>query len=80
MPIIPASEPLFAVAMSGDGRTIAAAGKGGVVKLFDCDLCVDLDGLLALVNGRPPRVLTEQERKDFLLPSAMPGAASPARP
>ena len=80
MPIIPASEPLFAVAMSGDGRTIAAAGKGGVVKLFDCDLCVDLDGLLALVNGRPPRVLTEQERKDFLLPSAMPGAAFPARP
>jgi hypothetical protein len=56
---------LFATSISADGRTIAVGGAGGFVAVLDCEVCVPMDGLLALASERSPRQLTEQERKDF---------------
>ncbi|MGC4081041.1 MAG: hypothetical protein QM736_02755 [Vicinamibacterales bacterium] len=67
MQIIGKQDPLYAVAMSRNGLSIATAGKGGFLRIFDCDICVGAEGLLELANGRPPRTLTERERQDFLI-------------
>lgn len=66
MQVIASHDPLYAVAMSGDGRAIAAAGQGGFLQIFDCDICTGWDNLLALAESRPPRDLTEQERKELI--------------
>jgi len=57
---------LYAVAMTGDGRTIAAGGADGFLALFDCEVCVSIDDLRTLVAQQPPRALSDQERRDLL--------------
>jgi hypothetical protein len=46
-------EPLVGAAFAGaDGRTIVAAGRDGSIRQFRCDICGDLDDLVALAKRR----------------------------
>jgi WD40 repeat protein len=46
-------EPLVGAAFAGaDGRTIVAAGRDGSIRQFRCDVCGDLDDLVALAKRR----------------------------
>ena len=57
---------LYATSMSANGRIIAVGGADGFLGLFDCDVCLPMDGLVRLAKERAPRELTDRERKDFL--------------
>lgn len=66
---IEANTTLFGASISPDGKWVALAGGSGtlgLVGVFRCEACVPLNDLLALANARNPRVLTDQEHKDFL--------------
>jgi WD40 repeat protein len=64
--VLPNHGNLFAVSTTADGRKSAVAGKDGFVAMFECEVCVPIEGLLQLAAKRSPRHLTAQERSDFL--------------
>lgn len=51
--------------LSPDGTRIAAA-QGDRIWLYACEVCGDLDHLLALAKGRTTRVFSAGERRQFL--------------
>jgi hypothetical protein len=57
---------LYAVSTTTDGQRIAVGGADGFLGIFECGVCLPMDGLLKLAAENPPRQLTPQERKDFL--------------
>jgi WD40 repeat protein len=58
---------LFAASISADGRRLAAGGARGFLGVLDCEVCVPLEGLMALTVEHVPSELTDQERRDFLM-------------
>jgi len=61
-------QPLFVmgVAFSPDGHTILAAGYGGMVRAYGCDVCGPLTTLDALAHARTTRDFTADERKTYV--------------
>jgi len=61
-------QPLFVmgVAFSPDEHTILAAGFGGMVRAYGCDVCGSLPSLEALAVTRSTRDFTADERKAYL--------------
>ena len=58
-------DELYDVALSADGK-IATLGKGEVVRVFPCEVCVSLEQVRALARSRGARALTTEERDRFL--------------
>jgi WD40 repeat protein len=57
------------VSFSPDGRQIASASADGTVRLYDCELCAPLKGLVALAQHRLARTaaaLTRDQRERYL--------------
>jgi WD40 repeat protein len=60
---------LTSAAFSPDGRTILTASRDRTVRTYDCDVCTDLPGLVALSRSRlagTGRTLTRAERLRYL--------------
>jgi WD40 repeat protein len=59
--------PMFGVAFSPDGGTIATMDTNGVIRLWDaCTDCANPDALMALAKTRVTRELTASEQQTFL--------------
>jgi WD40 repeat protein len=60
---------LTSAQFSPDGRTILTGSRDGTVRVYACDICANLDGLVALAKtrlARTGRTLTPAERKRYL--------------
>ena len=55
---------VYDVALSSDGR-IATLGEGEVIRVFECEVCGNLDEVRALARSRIARPLTPEERQRF---------------
>jgi WD40 repeat protein len=56
----------FRAAFSPDGRRIVSAGQEGVLLVRACEVCGDVDNVLALSSERLTRGLTPGERETYL--------------
>jgi WD40 repeat protein len=57
---------LESAAFSRDARFIVTASEDETARIYRCELCVSLEGVLALARRRVPRALTPSERARFL--------------
>ena len=61
--------PVTAALFDESGRRVVTGGVDGTVRTYDCDVCGDLDELLAIADRRlavTGRELTAEERKRYL--------------
>ena len=61
--------PVTAALFDESGRRVVTGGVDGIVRTYDCDVCGDLDELLAIADRRlavTGRELTAEERKRYL--------------
>ena len=56
----------YGVSVSADGSRVAAAGADGLIRIFGCELCAPLEGLVRLAESRATRGLTSEERATYL--------------
>jgi len=60
------SGAINSAAFSPDGKRIVTASEDGTARIYACDICVPLEGLLSIARNRVTRELTAEERKKYL--------------
>jgi WD40 repeat protein len=55
-----------AVVFSPDGTMVVSGGFDETVRVYKCEVCVDVASLLRLAKSRVTRTLTETERQEYL--------------
>jgi WD40 repeat protein len=57
---------LESAAFSRDTRFVVTASEDRTARIYRCELCVSIEGVVALARERVPRELTQSERRRFL--------------